>query len=258
MKRLYDNFIPVPAAHWRRFVVGRAMLETGDNRLRLMTVDAQRQGYSNAELDDANDLPRSSFHWQPPLRLTLRARFSHPTQQLRGTAGFGFWNHPVAPGYWPVLPRAIWFFHGSQPGDIKLDSNTPGWGWKATTIDTLRPSALALLPLAPVAALLMNIPALYRRLWPPIQQAVRVQEQLLDSAMDEWHIYTLDWGTEVAHFFVDGQPVLLNAPSPRGPLCFVAWVDNQYAIVKPWGRFGWGLLDVPGQQWLDIEWLAIE
>jgi hypothetical protein len=38
----------------------------------------------------------------------------------------------------------------------------------------------------------------------------------------------------------------------------VLWIDNQYMIVKPWGRFGWGVLDVPGQQWLETEWVAIE
>jgi hypothetical protein len=32
----------------------------------------------------------------------------------------------------------------------------------------------------------------------------------------------------------------------------VAWIDNQYLIVTPQGRLGWGLLDAPGEQWLEI------
>jgi hypothetical protein len=76
--------------------------------------------------------------------------------------------------------------------------------------------------------------------------------------MTDWHVYTIDWGTVYAHFAVDGQPVLQDAPAPGGPLCFVMWVDNQYAVVKPWGRFGWGLLTIPGSQWIEVDWLAIE
>jgi hypothetical protein len=36
------------------------------------------------------------------------------------------------------------------------------------------------------------------------------------------------------------------------------WLDNQYMIVKPWGRFGWGLLDTPGRQWLEVDRLLIQ
>jgi beta-glucanase (GH16 family) len=76
--------------------------------------------------------------------------------------------------------------------------------------------------------------------------------------MTAWHTYVLEWGAERANFSVDGQPVLENAPSPGGPLGFVMWLDNQYMAVAPWGRFAWGLLDIPGRQWLEVEWLSIE
>jgi hypothetical protein len=36
------------------------------------------------------------------------------------------------------------------------------------------------------------------------------------------------------------------------------WLDNQYAVVKPWGRFGYGLLEAPGRQWMEVDTLAIE
>jgi len=52
--------------------------------------------------------------------------------------------------------------------------------------------------------------------------------------------------------------VLEDAPSPRGPLGFVMWPDNQYMVVKPWGRFGWGLLKAPGRQWLEVDRLVIK
>jgi hypothetical protein len=36
------------------------------------------------------------------------------------------------------------------------------------------------------------------------------------------------------------------------------WLDNQYMVVTPWGRLGWGLLEVPDQQWMEVDWLEIE
>ncbi|MEI7770366.1 MAG: hypothetical protein WCI67_10280, partial [Chloroflexales bacterium] len=123
---------------------------------------------------------------------------------------------------------------------------------------TGRPQALALLPLAPLAVPLMRSYAGYRLLWPPIQRAVGVAEAPLVSSMGEWHDYTIVWGERLSSLAVDGEIVLAGAPSPRGPLCFVAWLDNQYLVVTPQGRFGWGLLDTPGEQWLDLEGLSVE
>jgi hypothetical protein len=135
----------------------------------------------------------------------------------------------------PALPRALWFFYDSPPSNMKLDLHTPGYGWKAATIDALCPAALLLAPLAPLAVPLMNLRPLYRALWPLIQRALHVRE---------------------AAVMVDS--VLEDAPSPRGPLGFVMWLDNQYMVVTPWGRLGWGLLDMPGRQWMEVERLTIE
>ena len=103
----------------------------------------------------------------------------------------------------------------------------------------------------------MNVHPLYRRLWPPIQRALNIREAEVRTDITQWHTYRLDWELAKTSFSLDGEPVLERVPSPHGPLGFVAWVDNQYAIVTPWGRVGWGLLDIPGQQWMEIKDLAI-
>jgi hypothetical protein len=179
---------------------------------------------------------------------------------LRGTAGFGFWNDPflMTGARMPALPRAIWFFYASPPSNMKLDLHTPGFGWKAATIDALRPITLVLAAIAPPAVLLMNVRALYPTLWSPIQRALNVREALVEANMTEWHTYTLEWGLERARFSVDQEPSLLDAPAPRGPLGFVMWMDSQYMVVTPQGRLGWGLLDVPGRQWMEADWVTIE
>lgn len=257
-----------PSPRWRRYLVGNGALETTGSALRLLTADASSRHYSDAQIDDYRVEPDHPFPWHPPLRLVLRARFSHPAGVLRGTAGFGFWNYPflMPEGRLPTLPRAIWFFYASPPSDMKLDLHTPGSGWKVATIDALSPRALWLAPLAPLATLLMNSRRLYRALWPLIQRRLSICEATVppgpgmerEMEMTDWHIYAIEWGTREARFSVDGRVVLEHTPSPRGPLCCVVWVDNQYMVVKPWGRFGWGLLDAPGHQWVEVEWLTIE
>jgi hypothetical protein len=241
-------------------VKGQGALEPTDGTLRFVTLDATAQAYSDAQIDDYQGLSRRRFPWRPPLRLTVRARFSHPAGALRGTAGFGFWNDPfLMTGLrLPTLPRAIWFFYGSPSSNMKLALEAPGHGWKAATIDALRPIALPLAPVAVPAVLLMNAPSLYRKLWPPLQRAINVRERSVDVDMTAWHTYTLEWGVEEACFCVDGGSILDRAPAPRGPLGFVAWLDNQYMVITPWGRFSWGLLDAPGRQWMEIDQLTME
>ncbi|MDY6875118.1 MAG: family 16 glycosylhydrolase [Chloroflexota bacterium] len=266
VKAIYEDFSAELDSHWRRYTKGSGALEPTGSTLRFVTTDTTSRRYSDAQIDDYQGLPRRRFPWRPPLRLTVRARFSHPAGQLQGTAGFGFWNDPfmMTGTRLPTLPRALWFFYGSPPSNMKLDLHTPGHGWKAATIDALRPAALLLAPLAPLAVLLMNLRPLYRALWPPIQRALNVREATVEAetrepnrTMTGWHTYTIEWGTERVRFSVDKEPVLEDAPSPRGPLGFVMWLDNQYMVVTPWGRLRWGLLDIPGRQWMEVDSLTV-
>lgn len=257
MKNEYHNFRAIKSHPWRIIRTGQGHIATSTNGLRLLLRGATQHRYSDAQLDDVRGQQRT-LPWQPPLRLTLRARFSHPVGQLRGTAGFGFWNAPLMPKQMPTLPRALWFFFMSTPGDMPLAAGVEGHGWKVATIDTQAPAALAWLPLAPLVVPLLNIPSLAAPIWRRVQPALRIQEQPLDVAMDQWQIYSIEWQTTHAAFYVNSKRVMCQAPAPQGSLCCVIWIDNQYAIIEPRGRFGWGLLDVAGEQWLDVDWLAIE
>jgi hypothetical protein len=239
---------------WAHYAVGAGRVGPAAGGLRLTTADATARAYSDAQVHDYGRrgarLPR-----RPPMIIRLRARFSHPAGALVGTAGFGLWNYPIALP--PALPRAVWFFYASAPADLPLAVGVPGRGWKAAVIDSGRPQALALLPLAPLAVPLMRSYAGYRLIWPHIQRAAGVAEAPLATAMDAWHDYEIVWGERASQLSVDGRVVLADVPSPRGPLCFVAWVDNQYLVVTPQGRLGWGLLAAPGEQWLELAALTI-
>jgi len=249
---------PLPAS-WKSFIKGDgALIHTGDV-LRLLNTDTSSSRYTDAQVDDYQDLARRDFRWHPPLRLTVRARFSHPAGELRGTAGFGFWNDPfMMTGWrWPAPPRVIWFFYASPPSNMKLDMHTPGYGWKVGTLDALRWPFFALLPTAPLAVPLMNVPHLYRAFWPIGQRAINVSEAVVPVSMTEWHTYTIDWHKRGARFTVDSKTILACHTSPHGPLGFVMWVDNQYMVATPWGKFSYGLLDAPGRQWLEVNKLRI-
>lgn len=241
------------------YPVGAGFVEQTGSVLRFVLAGASATAYSDAQIDDYRGRSRRRFPWRPPLRMTVRARFSHRAGVLRGTAGFGFWNDPflMTGARLPALPRAVWFFYASSPSEMKLDLETPGWGWKAATIDAQRPEALLWALLAPVIIPLMNWRAVYRRLWPSVQRALRVREAPVEAEMTDWHTYVIVWGEREAYFEVDGEIILRDAPSPRGPLGFVMWVDNQYMVATPWGRVAWGLLDVPDCQWMEVDRLEI-
>ena len=256
--KVYEDFSAPLAPRWNRYVVGGGALVFGDGA-RFILRNVPHRRYANAQIDDYQGLPRRRFPWRPPLRLTVRARFSHPPAQLPGTAGFGFWNDPflMTGARIPTLPRAVWFFYASPPSNMKLDLYTPGSGWKAATVDALHPSAVALGVCSPLLIPLMNIRPLYHRWWPAIRRILKVRETTIHTDMTDWHTYTLEWGLTTASFYVDGESVLAHAPAPRGPLGFVMWLDNQYLIATPQGRFRWGVLDVPGPRWMAVEWFSI-
>lgn len=249
-----------PGSRWRRYLKGSGSLEQAAGSWRFVTNDTSPDEYSNAQIDDYQGLSRRHFPWQPPLTMRVRARFSHAAEELQGTAGFGFWNDPFLMTGWrlPALPRAIWFFFASQPSNLVLDLGTPGCGWKAMTLDARRWPFIRLGPVMPLAGLLMNNQALRRALWPSLQRTALANEVAMSIDMTTWHDYRIDWLPEYSRLIVDDEAVLEGVPSPGGPLGFVLWLDNQYAIVTPWGRVGHGLLSTSGRQWLETDEVRIE
>jgi hypothetical protein len=239
--------------------IGTGVVEEKGGVLRLMLPSARATQYSDAQVDDTTGRRRRHYLWRPPLRLSLQARFSHPASELVGTGGFGFWNVPFGPGLGmlPALPRTLWFFFGSPPHDVPLAYGVPGHGWKAASLDAGRLAALAWAPWAPLALLAMRSSTVYGWLWPHIQRSLGIREAAIPGDLTQWRQYALEWRADGADFWVDDRLVLQVPTVPRGPLGFVAWLDNQYAIATPRGRFGWGLLEVAVPQWLELGGLQI-
>lgn len=234
---------------WRVTELGGGMVNASDSRFRLRLPRASSDAYSDAQISDYAG--RTEFVNRPPLRFSLRARAQG---ELVGTAGFGFWNHAFMPGQRSFrLPQAIWFFFAGPENNIALAQGVAGHGWKAAAINARDWRFLALLPFAPPGFLLMRSRLLYDAFWSIGQRAIGVSEALLDEALlREFHCYSIDWLAGRAIFAVDGKVVHQAEQVARGRLGFIAWIDNQYAVLTPQGRFQWGLLASRAEQSLEL------
>lgn len=242
---------------WHISEQGLASVLQTDDSIQLLHPAHDASDYHNAQISNYDT--QRIFTLRPPLRLSLRAQAN--TSDIRGTAGFGFWNHPFAPNETRFdVPQAVWFFFSSSESDMALAKDVAGHGWKAATFNAKQWAFWSLLPTAPIAMPLMNIKVAYDALWSIGQRAIGVSEKALDPSMlTEDHHYQIDWLPDRAIFRIDGDIVHeAIANIPNNALGFVAWIDNQYAIVSPKGRFGFGMVDVPHPQHLTLRDIQLE
>lgn len=263
---IQDDFTEPLDARWKQMRIGGGEIASADSILRLSFEAATEDHYTDAQIDDYASAGRPHFAWRPPLRMDVRARASNPAAHpngtggrfaLVGTAGFGFWNLPFSPtGKIFRLPDAVWFFYASPPSQMQLVPGSPGWGWKAQVIHAQRLGALAagLPTLASVARARLTGNQASAAQW--VQRLSGAHETILDADLSAWHDYRLEWRRDAAQFWVDGELVSTVPNPPRGPLGFVAWLDNQYAIATPRGTFHFSALN-SGPQWLEIDSIAI-
>ena len=265
---MFDDFNELLDQHWTQTCIGGGKLYVENSVLRMAFELAQQGQYTDAQIDDYDNMPRANYPWRPPLRMQVTARSSLPattlsrtgedTAFLRGTAGFGFWNYPFSiRGDILMFPEAIWFFYASPPSNMALVPGIPGWGWKAQVVHTMRPASLAAtVPLATTIAFgLLTGETRPAARW--MQKVSGACEALLPVEMNEWHNYTLEWRRSEALFWVDDTLVLRSPQSPTRPLGFVAWLDNQYAVATPRGVLRFGTIS-SGPQWLEMDSVKIE
>ena len=106
--------------------------------------------------------------------------------------------------------------------------------------------------------LLNQVAPFRRRIWTAVQRRLGISYAQIDLDITDWHIYELLWYPDGCRFNVDDKQLMQTPFSPRGPLGFVCWVDNQYMIVTARGRFGWGYLPIIKTQWMEVVDLLIE
>lgn len=236
---------------------GRVAYEPEKGRARLTLPAVTSRVYSDAQLDDYRRLPRWRLPDRPPARVSLRARASHA--RPAGTLGFGFWNDPFTlSGGVLAAPNTAWFFYASPPSDIALADGVSGCGWKAATLNAGRYPSLLIAPAALAAVALTRLPGLGGPVMSAARRFAQAREAALDDiALTDWHTYELEWLERQAILRVDGEERLRSPTSPRGPLGFVLWMDNQYAVASRGGRFGFGLCEVGEEQWLEVDALSL-
>lgn len=222
------------------------------------------RSYADAQLDDHRHLSRAQFPHRPPFRLSLRARTS--ISEPPGTFGFGLWNDPFSLSLGqegtarrlPAAPQALWFFYASPPADLELVPGVPGQGWKAASLCSRPVPPLLLAPLAASAVVAGRVPSLRRIVFSRAKRFYRAAETRLPADPCSWHHYEIDWELDSAEFRVDDRLVLSTPCTPVPPLGLILWIDNQYAVASPRKGFGFGVLAVDSDQWLEITDLEVE
>lgn len=235
---------------------GGKIISSSDFQLQLPPTAA---GYADAQIQDYGaGTGRHRFPFLPGLEMQVTAKFSHEAAQLKGTAGFGFWNAPYGdPSVKrPSLPQAIWFFFASPENHLPF-APEPGYGWFAATLDTSAWQALSLLPASPLLLLLNQFPVIHRRLWPWMQHHMQITAVSLPINMTDWHTYRLNWQANGSQFWVDDTHLQTTPHTPKGPLGFVCWIDNQYLVAKANGRFRWGTISTQQTQTLHLKTIRI-
>ncbi len=213
--------------------------------------------YRLAQLDDQQGIPRRDYPWQPPLTLSLRARFSAPSAP--GTWGFGLWNDPFGfsfvPGNGlfrlPSLPNAAWFFQASLRNYLSFRDDKPAQGFLAQAFRSpgFHPG---LLP----AGLMLPFSRKLTRRW--LSRVIDEDSAAIHIDVTDWHIYQLEWDATRTRFWIDEASILESSVSPRPPLGLVIWIDNQFAAFTPQGKLNWGVEDHPTSLWMEIEDISIK
>lgn len=245
----------------REHLVNGGRIERDGEVIRLVIPPTTSAAYADAQLDDYQHALPHVFVNRPPQRLRIRARFSHPAGVMKGTAGFGFWNHPFTrEGGVIEPPRNLWFFYGSPESNMQIARGAPGHGFKAAVLNSPLPpregeGVRAKLMQALMAAgnLALKIPVLSSAAMAAARSVIVASERQLDLDVTAWHDFALDWTSDAAVFCVDGHEVLRTTKPPHGPLGFVAWVDNYRATATPDGQYEFAYVDVAEPQWLELK-----
>jgi hypothetical protein len=263
----------MPIASLREHLVNGGRIERTGSGYRLLIPPTGADAYADAQLDDYDHgLPRR-FADLPPQVLRLRARFSHA--QPKGTAGFGFWNHPFSrEGAVLEPPCNCWFFYSSPESDLRVSRRLPGHGFKASLLNSAAylPFTTSGEPVArgvggrfaqtvtriatSTANLMLKVPVASRAVMAAAQVAVNARELLLDLDMTAWHTYEVDWLPAIAVFRVDGREVLRAPKPPRAALGFATWIDNYRATASSGGDYGFAYVGTTEEQWMELDDLA--
>jgi hypothetical protein len=227
-----------------------------ENGYRLTIPAGDKNNYKLAQLDDYAKFARRRFPAQPPRTLSLRARTS--AASIPGTWGFGLWNDPFGlsigyggkPFHLPTLPNAIWFFYASKENYLSF-GDKPGNGFLAQAFRSPK------FPLGRLAKVGATLPFSRRQARALMSEIVEEEGVQLGVDVTEWHGYRFEWRPKRSAFWVDETLVLETSVSPRPPLGFVVWIDNQYAAFTPEGKIGFGILENTEPAWLEVEDLKL-
>jgi hypothetical protein len=246
------------------FLIGGGRIENHVGTVYRLGIPADSKGYTDAQLDNYQGLPRDDFPIRPPFHLKVQARVSRSSP--KGTFGFGLWNDPFAFSVglagaerrWPCAPNALWFFYGSPPNKLKFNPESTGQGFTASCVVSPPIPTIALVPGASIAFVTTRIPFFRRAIIAQIQSSIHAEEAILDVDFTNWHTYEINWDVGDATFSVDQRIVHRCSSPPTCPLGLVIWIDNQFAILSRSEGIRFGIIPLKQPQWMEIAYLRMK
>jgi hypothetical protein len=224
------------------------------SHLKLKLKPSSERSYSNAQWDDYRDLKRKGFIHRPSLTFECEAKWNGP-DDLIGTSGFGFWNDPfMMTGWrWPTLPQAFWFLFESKRSKLSFThENKHEHGLSAMVMDAKSWPCMLWSFFSLITFPLLLWPrwcSWTRKVWP---RSLNQAKTTLAINMRSWQRYQLKWQADGVSFWVNGELVLHKKVKIAQPQGLVIWMDNQYAVIEPWGIWSFGSESIVEEQSLEL------
>jgi hypothetical protein len=256
--KIHDTFEAGVDPRWQIRNTGSSEVIHRHGSLHLTLIPGEEPGcYSSVELSEYQPQQRN-FQFKPPVRMKVRAYSSLHPSNMRGSAGFGFWNHPLdaeQPDF--GRPLGLGFSFATPPAHLDPTKNIAAYGLRALVMDVQK---WQFTPLIPVKGM-----AMIRN--PKLQQMLTQRERKTGSLSECWlnptlltaeHEYCLEWRPDGAIFSVDGEVVHTIERVPQNALGFVARIDNQTSVITQRGDVILGRVPVKRAQALVLTGISIE
>jgi hypothetical protein len=147
----------------------------------------------------------------------------------------------------------LWLANYSPPSHVALSPQAAGHGARAAVLAAPRLGRLAL----SLGNLALRLPGVGRLAVVAAGRAIAGGDLPVVLDLTAWHDVAILWEEGGVDFWLDGAPLGHVLASPAGPLGFVAWIDNQWAALRPDGTAAGGYLATPAEQWLELAHVTI-
>jgi hypothetical protein len=211
---------------------------------------------SNVQIDDYQQLARSSFLSGDGTELSFRVRWHWPSGDVPlGTSGVGFWNDPFMMTGWriPSLPQATWVILHDAKSRLHGGLEPSQVGLHAMSVNAWNSAFLKALPLWFCSVPLWFFPKLRGWLWTKLSKQCEVVDEAIELNGREWNEVNIVRTDATVKIVINGD-LVVDAPFNSKRKCgLVIWMDNQFLTWHNSGKLSFGSHVLHEEQWMEVE-----